>query len=78
MIDYEIDTRRAVIRCAAILRSRPRLEKWQTEFDIIYDDRFVSEAILVETLERAGVVVGLGDFRPARNGPFGRFNVELR
>jgi len=75
---YEIDTRRVVVQRSAILRSRPKLREWQTDVIIEYDEEFVGEDVILATLRRAGVVSGLGDFRPQRQGLFGRFEVLER
>jgi len=73
--EYEIDIRRVVIQRSAILRARPKLKEWQTELIITFDEQFVDRETVLLTLKRAGVVAGLGDFRPQRGGLFGRFEV---
>lgn len=75
---YEIDTRRAVVVRQGILRSRARIPKgWRLTFDILVDDDFpVKELEVLKTiLEEAGRRVGVGDYRPARKGWFGKFKV---
>jgi hypothetical protein len=77
--DYEIDTRRAVVQRNGILRSRPRFPVWRIDFEIVFDDAGLTpEAVeqLIPVLEDAGRRIGIGDYRPARTGWFGTFEVK--
>jgi len=78
-IKYMIDTRRAVIQRQGILRSRALLPKWKLTFEVCWESQHLGtdfpQTILPELLERLGGTIGLGDFRPAKRGPFGRFRV---
>jgi len=76
LTDYDIDTRRAVVQRQAVLRSRPRLENWQAVVELEYDEEFIVESTLVELMEIAGRIIGVGDYRPEKSGPFGRFDVK--
>ena len=72
--EYEIDSRRAVVQGQGIIRSRPRFEQWACEFEIIYDTALVTNAqALLPIVADAGARIGVGDFRPEKNGWFGRF-----
>lgn len=77
--EYRIDTRRAVIQRQGVLRSRPWLPEWELTFQVHWESQFLGldfhQAILPDLLERLGKTIGIGDFRPARKGPFGRFEV---
>lgn len=79
LTDYEIDIRRVVFRsggkAVGIMRARPKLNEWQMEVLIEYSEQFASRESVLEYLQRAGIVSGLGDFRPQREGTFGRFEV---
>jgi len=72
--DYGIDSRRVVIPATkgAVIRHRPRLNKWSCSFSLIYDEVLLSEkdarAIVDNGLDRVGML----DFRPEKKGPFGR------
>ncbi|HUS51164.1 MAG TPA: hypothetical protein VMZ91_13435 [Candidatus Paceibacterota bacterium] len=57
------------------LLHRPMLKEWELDFEITFDDDQVPASILKECLERAGKFVGLGDWRPAKKGRFGKFQV---
>lgn len=67
--DWSIDKRPVVIQKARIMRCRPRLDKWQLEFQIEIYDSNISPKDINEILVYAGRFVGLGDYRP-RNGRF--------
>lgn len=75
--DYLIDVRRCVIQRNAIMRARPRLEKWATEVEFEIDTDFMEPKWVLETLERAGKTIGVGNYRPALGGMFGRFTAKL-
>jgi hypothetical protein len=75
IMEYEIDTRRVVVGNASILRSRPLIPDWYAEFIIEYDDTALSVEVIQKYLERAGLVVGWGGYRPQNSGIFGRFEV---
>jgi hypothetical protein len=56
--------------------SQPRLDQWKLAFEIDWDDAIIPNAELVRSvLADVGARVGIGDFRPERGGPFGRFVV---
>jgi hypothetical protein len=54
---------------------RPMLKDWELDFEITFDDEQIPASILKECLERAGKIVGIGDWRPAKKGRFGKFQV---
>lgn len=72
---YEIDRRSVVVMRARITRSRPMLKKWALSFELEYDEEEIPKSVLKELLDYAGRRVGIGDFRPEKGGPFGRFMV---
>ena len=73
--DYEIDSRPVRVQSAHVIRHRPRLDKWSLSFRIILDDEIISPIQLREIVDRAGKRQGIGDFRPACRGKFGKFVV---
>lgn len=76
-VTWEVD-RRTVVNPATggrMVCHRPRFDVWQLSFHITYDASMANESIVRELIDTAGSKVGLGDFRPARKGPFGRFVV---
>jgi hypothetical protein len=80
LTEYEIDTRRCVIKGrGAILRSRPLIKEWQTSFTFIVDVTMLPtdepRELLKAFLLEAGSRIGIGDYRPEKTGWFGRFTV---
>lgn len=76
--DWHVDSRAVVIPATGgrILRHRPMFDEWSISFEMQIDgDVGVDEKMVREILTSAGKLVGIGDFRPARKGPYGRFNV---
>jgi hypothetical protein len=70
--DY-LDRRRVVIQRNAITRVRPAmLPGWKCEVSLqILLPEYINPQLINETLQYAGRIVGVGDFRPS----FGRFQV---
>lgn len=70
--DY-LDRRRVVIQRSAITRSRPAmLAGWKCQVSLqVLLPEYINPQMLNETLQYAGRIVGVGDFRPS----FGRFQV---
>jgi len=54
---------------------RPMFQEWEVTFTLDLDTTIISDDLLREVIDTAGKRVGLGDYRPARKGPFGRFVV---
>ena len=74
---WEIDRRPVVVQRARVVRSRPVLKEWALNFRATYDDEEIPAHVLKEILDYAGLRVGIGDFRPEKGGPFGRFMVSF-
>lgn len=72
---FTVDTRRVVIGKAGIMRSRPRYEQWSVYLTISYDPTLLTTETLQALLADAGNRFGVGDYRPERNGWFGRYTV---
>lgn len=70
--DY-LDKRRVTIQRAGINRVRPAMHAgWKTTFDLlVLLPEYIDRNALRETIESAGRLIGIGDFRPT----FGRFGV---
>lgn len=75
--NWVTDTRAVVVPSTKgrIARHRPRFDKWSLKFIIDILDDEISPEVVKEGLERAGSYAGIGDFRPQKKGPFGRFQV---
>ena len=77
LTEYLIDTRRAMVVGRGIMRSRPKFPRWGCDLEYkVNTDLVTVEQVLEEQIE-AGQIIGVGDFRPAKKGFFGRYIVEL-
>lgn len=70
--DY-LDKRRVVIQRNGVTRSRPAMkEGWRATFILMVNlPEYISPQLLNSTIQAAGKLIGLADFRPS----YGRFNV---
>ncbi len=57
------------------LLHRPILKEWGLDFEVTFDEEQIPASVLKECFERAGRFVGIGDWRPAKKGRFGKFQV---
>ncbi|HMX98736.1 MAG TPA: hypothetical protein PK473_03115 [Nitrosomonas sp.] len=73
--DIEIDSRPCVIQKARIMKHRARLEKWTLNFSLEIEDDIIGATEVNEMLVDSGRRAGIGDFRPQKGGPFGRFKI---
>lgn len=75
--DFEVDSRRVVIPSTggAIMKHRARVDEWQLTFTLEVDEEVFSLDFVRLLVDDAGKKIGLGDYRPSRKGPFGRFVV---
>jgi len=78
LTEWEVDSRSVVIPSTGgrIMCHRPRVDKWATTITLDVDTTMFSPALVRAIVDDAGKKIGLGDFRPARKGPFGRFVVS--
>lgn len=72
-----VDVRSVKVGQARLMRYRPRLNDWSLKVNVLFDEKMVERAQIVNAAENAGQYIGLGDYRPAKGGPFGRFDVEV-
>ena len=56
----------------SVMRTRPRFDEWNGEFTVLYNPDVINERDVIQAVEDAGKLVGIGDWRPR----FGRFNIE--
>ncbi len=81
--NHVIDKRRGVLnntgKSVAVGIVRPLFSKWEIDLEIEVNtsaDFGCSVDVVKQLFTSAGTRVGLGDFRPAKKGPFGMFSVE--
>ena len=60
---------------SADIRWRPGFRNWSCEFMIDYNASVITIEQLINLVEIAGYSVGLCEWRPEKNGPYGRFRV---
>lgn len=74
---WSVDTRSVCIPSTGgrILRHRPKFNDWALSFEAELDTDIIGIRLFREIVDAAGKRIGLGDFRPARKGPFGVFCV---
>lgn len=78
--EWHVDSRAVVIPATGgrILRHRPMFDDWSVVFKLQIDtDTGIDERLIKEVVSSSGKLVGIGDFRPARKGPYGRYNIAL-
>ncbi len=75
--EWHVDSRAVVIAAtkARIMRNRPMFDEWSIDFQMQIDTDLISEKLMQAILFDAGRLVGIGDFRPAKKGQYGRFSV---
>lgn len=54
---------------------RPQFDKWNISFEVTFDEEAIESEVVKELFDIAGRTVGVGDWRPAKKGRFGKFQV---
>jgi hypothetical protein len=74
-----VDKRRGVLNNAgksvAVAIIRPLFREWEILLNFTIDTAVISEMVVMKIFDVAGTKAGLGDFRPQKKGPFGRFTI---
>lgn len=58
------------------VRYRPEFRNWSCEFDVSYNEAVIGVEQIINLFNNAGFGVGIGEWRPERDGLFGRFRVS--
>jgi len=77
--DYEVyqEWCRIPPRTGSVVKvARPRVKKWSAQFTVLVDDELYEASILEEIINHAGRNIGVGPWRPALKGPYGKFFVS--
>lgn len=74
---WRVDTRPVRIPSTGgrILTHRPIFDDWELSFTVDLDNDMIDVRLLRDIVDASGKRIGLGDFRPATKGPFGKFVV---
>jgi hypothetical protein len=75
--EWHVDSRAVVIKATGgrVIRNRPMFDQWHLNFQLLIDTDLIPEKLMQVILEDAGKLVGLGDWRPAKKGQYGRFTI---
>lgn len=73
--DCEIDSRPVVIQRSRIMRHRAKFEQWTLTCDLDIHEDILPPDDVHQMIGDAGKRAGIGDFRPQKGGPFGRFQI---
>jgi hypothetical protein len=57
------------------IRYRAEFQGWTAKVRVTYNTRVLSAAQIINLFNLAGFGVGVGEWRPERDGQFGRFHV---
>ncbi len=68
----------ARVGAARIVRTRAHFKNWKCTVPGTLDTDILDFDDLQEAFAAAGKLVGLGDWRPEKKGPYGKFNVTVR
>jgi hypothetical protein len=60
----------------ADIRYRGAFPEWSISFQIEYNENVISQEQIANLLDLAGYSVGLAEWRPQKNGSFGRFRIK--
>jgi len=77
--DYEIDQQYVRLQGRnLILRSRPKFDEWEIDFEINFDEEIISANDIEKLLLRGGRFIGIGDGRKIGHGRFqtAKFKIE--
>lgn len=76
-VAWEVDSRSVVIPSTGgrVMAHRPRVDAWRIAFTLEVDTAMFALPLVRQLVDDAGRRVGLGDYRPSRKGPFGKFVV---
>ena len=66
-----------VVQRSRLLRTRAIFKTWACQFEVNTEDTLVDESRLREWIVLAGARIGIGDWRPAKSGSYGRFALDI-
>jgi hypothetical protein len=76
---YKLDFQSVIVNKGRIQRVRPRILPWEVEFELHFDDVWITIPAMAqigpELFAYAGAMVGVCDFRPECKGQYGKFRL---
>lgn len=79
-IDGEPEMREDVVRVgrgAADLRYRPQFYPWSSTLDVTYFTSALTRDSVLSLIDAGGKAIGIGEWRPQRDGTFGTYMIDL-
>jgi len=75
--DWIIDKRSGVNHNVKgrVIVIRPKWNDWKAKFTLSVDNDTITQETIQNIIEYGGQYVGIGSFRPEKNGMFGRFKI---
>lgn len=58
------------------LRYRPEFREWSAELEVIYVTSLLTRASVLSLIDAGGMGVGVGEWRPEKDGDFGTFRID--
>ena len=58
------------------LRYRPEFTEWSTTLQVVYVTSSLTRASVLSLIDAGGMGVGVGEWRPERNGDFGTYAID--
>jgi hypothetical protein len=55
---------------------RPEFWPWQIDVPVVFNATLLTEAKVLNLFQLAGFSIGIGDWRPEKNGTFGQFSIK--
>ena len=55
---------------------RPMFFPWEMDVPVIFNATMMSESQVLNLFQIAGFAIGIGDWRPEKNGTFGQFLIK--
>lgn len=71
------DIRAVGVGTSKVMRTRPKFSNWAIEVPAELDTSVLDLEIFKVIMDKAGALGGIGDYRPEKGGPFGRFEAEV-
>lgn len=65
------------VQASRVMRTRPVFNDWAVSFTVEFDTAELDPDRYVEFIQKAGKMVGVGDWRPEKNGQMGKFLADV-